>query len=95
MNTQTAANQQQSPRNLTEIILAVAGVIALGTVMTGASLLHSVDSPKHQEPHCASLARAMVSRSHSMLEGKASRVAVEQAHQAFQNDPLAFRNLLR
>ncbi|MEI8158768.1 MAG: hypothetical protein WCH60_18040 [Burkholderiales bacterium] len=95
MNTQTAANQQQSPRNLTEIILAVAGVIALGTVMTGASLLHSVEVPKYQDPQCASLARAMVNRSHSMLEGKTTHVALEQAYQSCQNDPLAFRNLLR
>jgi hypothetical protein len=95
MNTQTAANQQHSPNGLTEVILAVAGVIALGTVVAGASILHSVEAPKYQEPQCASLARAMVNRSHSMLEGKASRVAVEQAYQTCQNDPLAFRSLLR
>jgi hypothetical protein len=95
MNSHTAANQQESPRGLTEIILAVAGVIALGTVVAGVSLLHSVEAPKYQEPQCASLARAMVNRSHTMLEGKASRVAVEEAYQACQSDPAAFRNLLR
>ena len=95
MNTQTATNQQQDPSGLTEIILAVAGVVALGTLVVGASLLHWVDSTKYQDPQCASLARAMVNRSHSMLEGKSSRVAVEQAYQACQNDPVAFRKLLR
>jgi len=95
MNTHTATNQQQNPTGLTEIIFAVAGVIALGTVVAGAFLIHSVEAPKYQDPQCASLARAMVNRSHSMLEGESSRVAVEEGYQACQNDPVAFRNQLR
>ena len=92
MNTQAAGTQ---PQSLTEILLAISGAIALVTVVTGASILLRVDAPKNQDPQCASLARAMVNRSFSMLEGKASRAAVEQAYQACQSDPVAFRNLLR
>lgn len=95
MNTPSASTHQQSPTVLTEITLVTIGVVALITVVSGASLLHRVDAPKYQEPQCTSLARALVNRSHSMLEGKASRTAVEQAYQACQNDPIAFRNLLR
>jgi hypothetical protein len=91
MNTQTAIQQQ----SLTAITSVMAGTIALVTLVAGASNHQLPNVSNYQDPQCASLARSMVSRTHSMLEGKASRAAVEQAYQACQSDQVAFRNLLR
>lgn len=92
MNTQAAASQ---PQSLTDITFVVAGAIALVALVAGGSILRQVESPKQQDPQCASLARAMVNHTHSMLEGKAARGAIELAYHACQVDPTAFRNQLR
>ena len=92
MNTQTFDSQRDS---MTDITWVVAGAIALVSLVAGASILRQVDAPKKQDPQCAGLARTMVSRTHSMLEGNAARDAVELAYHACQSDPVAFRNQLR
>jgi hypothetical protein len=44
---------------------------------------------------CASLARAVANRNHSMMEGTAARATVNQAYQICMTDPAAFRRILR
>ena len=91
MNMQAAGHSQ----SLIAITVAIAGAVALVTLVAGASAHPRLDVSQYQDPQCGSRARAMVSRSHSMLEGKAAHAAVEQAYQTCQSEPAAFRNLLR
>jgi hypothetical protein len=80
---------------LPRVLLAttVAGVILYLSAMGAGTA--STGSRMESSPECARLARAVASRSHSILDGARVRATERQAYDVCAADPAAFRRLVR
>lgn len=72
---------------------AVAGaVVYLAAMGAGRA---SIGGQWEPNPECASLARAVANRAHSMLDGARFRATERQAYGVCVSDPAAFRRIVR
>lgn len=69
----------------TGVILSVVLAVGISAAWTGGDL----------RPDCASMARAVASRNHSMLDGVGFRATARQAESVCLADPVAFRRITR
>jgi hypothetical protein len=67
----------------------VATILVVGIGISGAAGI------REASPECASLARAVASRSHSMFDGAHFRATERQAYGVCAADPAAFRRIVR
>lgn len=75
--------------------ILVGSVIVLLSLSAIAATHYVTESSVPPTAECASLARTVASRNHSMLEGRATRDTVQHAYQVCLNDPAAFRRIVR
>ena len=92
MNNQLSLNKQWVVLIAAGCTVASLSVWALSAKNFPADI---VMATAHESPECASLARAVANRNHSMMEGAAARATVNQAYQICMSDPAAFRRMLR
>jgi hypothetical protein len=59
------------------------------------ALIIATMGSRSQSSECASEARIVAGRGHSILDGQAFRRATEQAYQICMKDPAAFRRIVR
>lgn len=82
-------------RALLPVVLAAAvacAVVYLAAMGVGRA---SVGSQRESNPECASMARSVANRAHSMLDGIRFRATERQAYGICASDPPAFRRIVR
>ncbi len=82
-------------RTLLPVLLAAA--VAGSVVYLAAMGLGRASTGGHREsnPECASMARSVANRAHSMLDGIRFRATERQAYGICASDPAAFRRIVR